>query len=103
MSLQRQIEEEMQREAAIDKKIENIKKRFLRQRSYGKYLVVYTRKESDAVLFFDRSDLTSYNILLNEEIISEYEDDPRFTMVFLKNKNPRDARTSTYGDIRKSS
>ena len=102
MSLQRQIEEEIQREAKIDKTIENIKKRFLRQPTNRKYRIVSTRKEADAALLFNRLDLSKYNIVLNAEVLEICENKPNVTTIFLKNKNPHDAKASTYGDIRKT-
>ena len=104
-SLNRQIEEEIQREAEIDKRIENIKKRFLKQQASKKYRIIPTKKDADAVLLFNRSDLRNYNIVLckeNNEFIEMCDNESTITTIFLKNKNPHDAKASTYGDIRKT-
>ena len=101
-SLQQQTQEEIQREAKIDKTIENIKKRFLKQQANRKYRIVSTRKEADAALLFNRLDLSKYNIVLNDEVLEMCENEPNITTIFLKNKKPHDAKASTYGDIRKT-
>ena len=102
MSLQQQIEEEIQREVKIDKRIAGIVKRILKYKENNKYRIVSTRKEADAILVFIRSDLTRYNIVLNEENnehLNSYEHDDRISMIFLKNKNPHDGKKATVGDI----
>ena len=105
MSLQQQIQEEIQREAFIDKRIENIKKRFFKQPANRKYRIVSTRKEADSVLLFDRTDLTKYSMFLcgeHNEVLEMCDNEPTITKIYLKNKNPHDAKASTYGDIRRS-
>ena len=102
-SLQQQIQEEIQREAKIDKRIENIKKKFLKQQANRKYRVVSTRKEANAILLFDRTNLTKFDVVLNNEsneFLRWDESNPRYTRIYLKNKNPHDAKISTYGDIK---
>ena len=107
MSLQQRIQREIDEEARIDKRIEALKKHFLRQHANKKYRIVSTRKEADAILFFNRTNLTKYNIMLNEdineetkEVLESCEHNPYITLVFLKNKNPHDAKLATCGDIR---
>ena len=101
MSLQT-IQQEMEQEAKIDKCIDGMVKRFLKQNR--KYRIVQTRNQSDAVLLFIRSNLSNYSFVLNEENnedLDRYERDNRITTVFLKNKNPHDNKRSTFGDIKK--
>ena len=105
MSLQvrRQIEEEMQREAKIDKTIESMKKRIMKNHANRRYRILPNNKGANAALVIDRSDLSRYNIVLyeeNNEILDSFKNNPKFSMIFLKNKNPHDTRLTTYGDIR---
>ena len=102
MSLQQQIQREIDEEARIDKKIENFKKRFLKFKSNRKYIITETRKESHIIIIFDRENMSSYNVFYNnekDEQLKECETNPRYTMIFLKNKNPRDTKSNTIGDI----
>ena len=102
MATLQQIQEEMRREAAIDRKIENFKKKFLKLKSNKKYKFVPTRKESNIIIVFNRVNLTEYNIVLNDDKdvgLKRCETDPNYIMLFLKNKNPRDTRSNTLGDI----
>ena len=102
MSLQT-IQQEMQQEAKIDKTINGIVNRLLKYNENKKYRIVSSKKQSDAILVFNRYNLSTYSFVLNEENnedIIRYERDNRITMVFLKNKNPHDAKRATYGDIR---
>ena len=100
-----ELQREMQLEAEIDKKIEKLKKSFLKQPSNRKYRIIPTKDGADAVLLFDRSDLRTYNIVLckdNNEFIEMCDREPTITKIYLKNKNPHDAKATTLGDIRKS-
>ena len=103
MSLLRQIQEEMEREAKIDRAIESIKRRFLKQQVNKKYRIVSTRKEADALLIFDRNDLSKYSFALNEDYcnsLTQLISLNSSTVVYLKNRNPRDSKTSALGDIK---
>ena len=104
MSLQVQIQREMQREAKIDKTIERLLKIFLKQPGNKKYKTIPSKKGADAVLIFERLDIVKYSMFLcdeNNEFLEECIENPSLvTLVFLKNKNPHDARSITYGDIR---
>ena len=102
MSLQT-IQQEMQQEAKIDKTINGIVNRLLKYNENKKYRIVSSKKQSDAILVFNRYNLLTYSFILNEEnneALNEYERDSRITMVYLKNKNTHDAKRATYGDIR---
>ena len=102
MSLQT-IQQEMQQEAKIDKTINGIVKRLLKCNQNNRYRIVSSKKQSDAILIFNRYNLSTYSFVLNEknnEALNEYERDSRITMVYLKNKNTHDAKRATYGDIK---
>ena len=102
MSLQQQIQIEIDEEARIDRKIELFKKKFLKQKSNRKYKLVPTRKDANMIVIFDRTNITKYDVVLNDETdesLKSCEASPRYTMVYLKNKNPRDVRLNTIGDI----
>ena len=100
MSLQA-IQQEMEQEAKIDKTIDIFVKRFLKQNR--KYYKVPKREQSDVILVFYRTDVSKYGIVLNKDsnnFIDEYERDDSVTLIYLKNKNPHDAKRTTYGDVK---
>ena len=97
--LQRQIEEEMQREAAIDKRIEIMQKRWFRQPANRKYKVIPTKEGADAVLIFNRKELNNFHVVLCGKN-NDFPFDPAVSMIFLKNENPHDSKSTTYADIR---
>ena len=105
LQLRRQIEEEMEREAEINRKIEIYKRKFLKEKGNSKYRIVSTRKEANAVIIYDRTNIKSCTLILNSEKDKEIDDcerSDRYTLVFLKNKNPRDTRLTTIGDMHKN-
>ena len=99
MSLQA-IQQEMQQEARIDKAINSIVKRFLKQKQNNKYRIVSTREECTAMLIFIRSNLSAYSFILNDDKIDSYVSNDRITIIYLKNKNPHDSKKATIGDIK---
>ena len=102
MSLQQQIQREIDEEARIDKRIENLKKKILRRPGNRKYRFVDTKDKAHAFLVFDRAYLSKYSIISYEEdeTITKLESNPMFTIFPIRNTNPRDSRTATNGDIR---
>ena len=103
--LRRQIEEEMEEEARIDRKIEIYKRKFLKEKGNSKYRIVSTRKEADVVVIYDRTNIENCALVLNSEKDKELdkcERSDRYTLIFLKNKNPRDRRLTTLRDMHKS-
>ena len=66
MSLIQQIQREIDEEARIDKKIELYKKKFLKQNSNKKYKIITTRKDADIIVVFDRTNMTTYDIVYND-------------------------------------
>ena len=105
MSLQQQIQREMQQEAKIDKTINNIVKRLFKLPDYEKYRIINDRKNSDAILVFNRYDLTTYNIVLNDNKSKNLDEPIRISnnakIFYLKNKNPHDPKNSTLGQIKR--
>ena len=104
MSLQT-IQQEIQQEAKIDKTINRIVNRFLKYNENKKYCIVSSKRQSDAILVFNHYNLSTYSFVLNEEnneALNEYERNSHVTTVYLKNKNPHDAKRATYGDIKKT-
>ena len=84
MSLQT-ILQEMQQEAKIDKTSDSITKRLLKFKENKKYRIVSSRSQSDAILIFNRYNLSTYSFVLNEEnneALNKFEQDSRVTMVF---------------------
>ena len=103
MSLQQQIQREMQQEARIDKAIDGIMKRLLKQNENKKYRIVYNRKHANAMFVFNRSDLSNYSFILNDEDnekLNKIVYDNRVRVIYLKNTNPHDSKNSTIGDIK---
>ena len=101
MATLQQIEEEMQREARIEQRIENIKKKFLKHNR--KYRLVETKDKAHAFLVLNRNDLSTYHLIsYEEETISKLENTPELVVFLLKNTNPHDSRKTTNGDIRKN-
>ena len=103
MSLQQQIEEEMQREAKIDKAIDaKLRRWFKANKSYKR---VYSRAESTGLLIFIRSNLANYTFIYNNytnESIPIFETDQRVTVVYVKNKNHHDSNKTTLSNINRS-
>ena len=101
LPLQRQIQEEIDREAEIDRKIESMVKNFLKQNK--QFYRVPELNGCDAVLFYFRNDLTRYHIKLykeGNEAFKMLHELKRITFVYLKNKNSHDVKLHTRGFIR---
>ena len=100
MATLQQIEEEIQREVRIEKRIENIKNKFLKHNR--KYRLVETKDKAHAFLVLNRNDLSTFHLISDEEeTISKLENTPELVVFLLKNTNPHDSRKTTNGDIRK--
>ena len=97
------IEREIQREAKIDKDIDKIVNRWLKQnRTFRR---VDKRENSTAFFIFIRSDLSRYTFAYNEgdnETLDRYMNDDRLTIVFFKSTNPHDRIRSTLGHINRN-
>ena len=100
--LRQQIQNEIDREAKIDRLIEaKIKKFFKKNKQFYR---VDQMEDYDAILIFSRDDLTKYQIYLKVEIIKNCFDRldvlPRVTLVYIKNKNKHDNRLHTYSFLK---
>ena len=95
------IQREQQQELKIDKAIEKIATRWLKQNKY--FRKVYSFKDATALLIFFRAKLSHFKLVYKEEndIIQNYLNDDRVTILFLKSTNPHDSNNSTLGHIKK--
>ena len=99
MSLQEQIQREIEQEAKLDKIIEKRIKDYSRN-----YRVVPVREEADAVLIFNREKIYEYGFyLISEEGNTILDMAPEnIKLIYLKNRNPRDSKKATHGRIKKT-
>ena len=104
MSLQQQIQREIDEEARIDRRIEKIKKRFFKNPINRKYREAKSKDDAHAILIFERNNLSKYSIVLNKEdlAITHCERDPGMVLIYLKSTNPHDTMTGVIGDIRQN-
>ena len=89
--LQRQIQDEMAREAMINNSI----KRFFKM--FKQYKEVSTIDQSDAILIFNRSNIKSFNIFKTDENVKNYfksNIDPNNVFVYIKSKNKHNSKTT---------
>ena len=102
MSLQQQIQREIDEEARIDRLIEKKRHKILRFPENRKYRFVDNKNKAHAFLVIDRNELTKYGILAyeEEETITKLESAPNISIFPLRNTNPRDSIRSTVGSIR---
>ena len=106
MSLQQSIEREIQQEAMKDREIEVFKKKFLRKFFTKKYKLVNTRKEASIIIIYDRVNSDTLRFHVHDEKSEElnsYEEDSRYTLIYLKYKNPRDTKATAMGDVKRMS
>ena len=64
MSLQQQIQKEIDEEARIEKKIERVTNCFIKRETKNKYAKTYNRKDADACIMFDFENPLNYNFIL---------------------------------------
>ena len=101
--LRLQIQDEMDREAEIDRMIEAKTKKFLKANK--QFYRVGQIKGCDAIVIFFRDDLSRYHIKLNVELndyMDRLDEIPRATLIYIKNKNKHDNRLHTYSFLRES-
>ena len=99
--LRQQIQNEIEREAKIDRMIEAKTKKFLKRNK--QFYQVDETKSYDAILIFSRNDLTKYEIYLKvdtENCRDRLEILPKATLVYIKNKNKHDNRLHTYSFLK---
>ena len=98
LQLQRQIQEEIDKEAKIDRLIESKFKRFLKHTKNLKQ--VYRREDCDAIMVFDRDDLSGvYTFFINNA--EEIPLPNRTTIFYLKNKNKHETKSHQYSYVLK--
>ena len=89
--LLQQIQQEMDREAKIDKLIEKDINFFLKINK--QYYVVNKVEKCDSILYFDRR---TFPLIMkfspNNNLTMEQINNNNYTKIFLKNKNPHDAK-----------
>ena len=99
LQLQRQIQEEIDKEAEIDRLIQSKLKRFLRTTKNLKQ--VYSQKECDTIIVFDRDDLSSIHAFYIDIPEKEIDLPDRTTVVYLKNKNNHNSHLHQYSYLTK--
>ena len=101
--LQRQIQEEMDRELIIEKQIKNTLKRFLKK--HKQFKLVNKKENSDAVIIFRKDDIGRFQFALtNGENPFSYIDPSSqhlLDIYYLKNKNTHDKHLASFGYIKK--
>ena len=98
--LQRQIQEEMEREEMIVRRINNSIKRFFKM--FKQYKEVTTIDQSDVVLIFDKTDIEYFNVFMTDENVKNYfktNINPNYLFVYVKSKNKHDAKTMVVSNI----
>ena len=99
LQLQRQIQEEIDREAKIDRLIESKLRRFLKRTKNLKQ--VYRQEDCDAIMIFDRDDLTSVHTFYIDDPKEKIDFPDRTTIFYFKNKNKHDSKLHQYSYILK--
>ena len=97
-TLRQQIQQEIDREAKIDRMIESKVKKFLKENRQFYRVDHYTN--CDATIIYCRDDLTRWYIRLSHEDNYPIEDLDKVTCVYIKNKNKHDNRLHTYSFLR---
>ena len=92
LQLQRQIQEEIDREAEIDRLIKNQMKKFFRHNKQFK--IVDERKICDSILYFYRKKPITTSFAIDDKS-TDISFDKIYTYFFLKNKNHHDGRRSS--------
>ena len=98
LQLQRQIQDEIDQEAKIDRLIEAKTKKFLKHNKQFRRVDHYTN--CDATIIYHRDDLTRWYIRLSHEDNYPIEDLDKVTCVYIKNKNKHDNALHTYSFLR---
>ena len=92
--LQRQIQEEMEREEMIVRRINNSIKRFFKM--FKQYKEVTTIDQSDIVLIFNKTDIEHFNFFMTDENVKNYfktNINPNYLFVYIKSKNKHNVKT----------
>ena len=101
--LQRQIQEEMDREVIIEKQIKNTLKRFLKK--HKQFKLVDKKENSDAVIIFRKDDIGRFQFALtngeNPFIYIDPSSQHLLDIYYLKNKNTHDKHLASFGYIKR--
>ena len=98
--LQRQIQEEIDQEAMVERRINNSIKRFFKM--FKQYKEVTSIDQSDVVLIFDKTDIEYFNVFMTDENVKNYfktNINPNYLFVYVKSKNKHDAKTMVVSNI----
>ena len=99
LQLQRQIQEEMDREAKIDRLINKKIKRFLTTIKNLKQ--VYRQEDCDTIIAFNRDDLSHSNAFFVNDLKEKIDFPDRTTIFYFKNKNNHNSKLHQYSYITK--
>ena len=94
LQLQREIQEEIDREAKIDKTINRKLKRFLTTTKNLKQ--VYRQEDCDTILVFNRDDLSQCNAFFVNDLKEKIYFPDRTTIFYFKNKNNHNSKLHQY-------
>ena len=98
--LQRQIQEEMEREEMIVRRINNSMKRFFKM--FKQYKEVTTIDQSDVVLIFNKTDIEHFNVFMTDENVKNYfktNINPNYLFVYIKSKNKHNVKTMVVSNL----
>ena len=98
--LRRQIQEEIDQEAMVERRINNSIKRFFKM--FKQYKEVTTIDQSYVVLIFDKTDIEYFNVFMTDENVKNYfktNINPNYLFVYVKSKNKHDAKTMVVSNI----
>ena len=93
-----QLQQEIDREAKIDRLIEAKTKKFLKHNK--QFQLVGNHENCDATIIYHREDLSTWYVRLSHEDNYPIEDLDKVTCVYIKNKNKHDNRLHTYSFLR---
>ena len=99
LQLQRQIQEEIDREAKIDRLINKKIKRFLTTTKNLKQ--VYRQEDCDTIIAFNRDDLSHSNAFFVNDLKEKIDFPDRTTIFYFKNKNNHNSKLHQYSYITK--
>ena len=100
--LQRQIQDEINQEAIIERKINNGLKRVLK--NFKQYKLVNNIDEGEILLIFNKKSVEHFSvILINDKVKEEVKNntDSNYVIFFIKPKNSRNSRLQSLADIDK--
>ena len=100
--LQRQIQEEMDREARVERRINNGLKRVLK--NFKQYKLVNTIDEEEIVLVFNKKDFEYFDVILIDDEVKKAvknNTDSNQVIFFIKPKNNRNSKLQALADISK--